>query len=476
MRVEKAGGRERAGTRQTAERRDGKHITRTAGSTKPELWFTYGADGQRTSKTVGDPLNGGFREWYVRDAQGNIMAMYKYANNGTSLKVTERPVYGSSRLGSYVRQMELVGEPAVHQWPYTQPMQAPLKRYELTDHLGNVNTVVTGRLLPMLGLGVQYQAEVVSATGYESFGFALPNRSFQSANYGWGYGGKFKDDEVNGSPGSSLDYGARMRDPRVGPWITTDPKVDKYPSFSPYIFAAANPIINIDPNGGENVVYIVLLNPSSTVIKKADAEYAAAITNARFQQLGLNTRVKVFEGQNSFDPRNLDKTDSYVMIGSKQGLLAATDKPGFEEVRRTDNMDAPTLETMGDGKVEESYRDGPGVFVEEKTFSEWSDILGAGKADLLSLVIAHGIGHNSGLLHSSSSDIMKDADGVSRMLRPGMPFGPRGQVAEGNPLYTSPGSFFEFGNNKDYRNKVEESFGTENAKDNYKANEETRGQ
>ena len=29
-----------------------KHITCTAGSTKPGLWFAYGADGQRISKTV----------------------------------------------------------------------------------------------------------------------------------------------------------------------------------------------------------------------------------------------------------------------------------------------------------------------------------------------------------------------------------------------------------------------------------------
>src|SRR5690606_21611178 len=49
-----------------------KRITRTPGSTKPELVFAYGAGGQRISKTVGDPLNGGFREYYIRDAQGNI--------------------------------------------------------------------------------------------------------------------------------------------------------------------------------------------------------------------------------------------------------------------------------------------------------------------------------------------------------------------------------------------------------------------
>lgn len=226
-----------------------KHITRTAGSTKPELWFTYGADGQRTSKTVGDPLNGGFREWYLRDAQGNVMAMYKYADNGTSLKVTERPIYGSKRIGTYVRQMELMGEPAVHQWPYTQPMQAPLKRYELTDHLGNVNTVVTGRLLPLLGPGVQYQAEVVSATGYEPFGSLLPGRNYSSANYRFGFNSQEKDDEIHGATGTSYDFGERMQDPRVGRWLSLDPKAVDLASWSPYHFGLNNPIIFIDPDG-----------------------------------------------------------------------------------------------------------------------------------------------------------------------------------------------------------------------------------
>ncbi len=224
-----------------------KHITRTTGSTKEELTFTYGADGQRTSKTVGDPLNGGYREYYLRDAQGNIMAMYKYADNGASLKVTERPVYGSSRLGSYTRQMELMGEPAIHQWPYIQPMQAPLKRYELTDHLGNVNTVVTGRLLPMLGLGVQYQAEVVSATGYESFGSLLPGRNWSSELAHFGFGGQLKDNEVYGHEGTSYTAEFWQYDPRVARRWNLDPMSRS--CESPYAAFSNNPIVLVDPNG-----------------------------------------------------------------------------------------------------------------------------------------------------------------------------------------------------------------------------------
>ncbi len=214
MRVEKAGGRERAGTRQTAERRDG-----------------------------------GYKEYYLRDAQGTIMATYKYADNGTSLKVTDRPVYGSSRIGSFTRQMELMGEPAMHQWPYTQPMQAPLKRYELTDHLGNVAAVVTGRLLPGNGSGASKQAELISAQGYEPFGSLLPGRNFSSDSYLFGFNGKPKDDEVYGSTGTSYDFGARLYDPRIGQWLSVDPAASKYADFSPYSAFIDNPIIFVVSDG-----------------------------------------------------------------------------------------------------------------------------------------------------------------------------------------------------------------------------------
>lgn len=304
-----------------------KHITRTAGSTKPELWFTYGADGQRTSKTVGDPLNGGFREWYLRDAQGNIMAMYKYADNGTSLKVTERPVYGSSRLGSYVRQMELVGEPAVHQWPYTQPMQAPLKRYELTDHLGNVNTVVTGRLLPMLGLGVQYQAEVVSAQTQEPYGALLPNRNWNSATYKFGFNGQLKDNEVYGAEGTSYTAEFWQYDPRTGRRWNLDPVPQI--GISDYAAFGLNPITNIDPNGA---YFFGLIGSTSEQRKSADgfaAKNNGEVINRTKKNIGVSFLAERGTGKDGV-PYGIQELQQFNKDGSSIPLegTIAEDKPG----------------------------------------------------------------------------------------------------------------------------------------------------
>jgi RHS repeat-associated protein len=44
-------------------------------------------------------------------------------------------------------------------------------------------------------------------------------------------------------------YGARYYDPGVSVWLSVDPLAHKYPSLSPYVYVANNPINAIDPDG-----------------------------------------------------------------------------------------------------------------------------------------------------------------------------------------------------------------------------------
>jgi hypothetical protein len=46
-----------------------------------------------------------------------------------------------------------------------------------------------------------------------------------------------------------LDYGARMRDPAMVPWMVPDPMAEMYYSTSPYMYCLGNPMNNIDPDG-----------------------------------------------------------------------------------------------------------------------------------------------------------------------------------------------------------------------------------
>ena len=69
------------------------------------------------------------------------------------------------------------------------------------------------------------------------------------------FNGMEKDDEVKGI-GNSLDFGARMYDPRIGRWLSLDPLAAKYPSLSPYNFVANTPLQAIDPDGRE-IVFLI---------------------------------------------------------------------------------------------------------------------------------------------------------------------------------------------------------------------------
>jgi hypothetical protein len=122
--------------------------------------------------------------------------------------------------------------------------------YELTDHLGNVCTVVTGRLLDGNGGGTLKQAELVSAQGYEPFGSLLPGRNYSSGSYRFSFNGQETDDEIFGSPGTSTSAEFWQYDTRTGRRWDIDP-VHK-PWQSSYSAFSGNPIRMIDPNGDDD--------------------------------------------------------------------------------------------------------------------------------------------------------------------------------------------------------------------------------
>ena len=81
---------------------------------------------------------------------------------------------------------------------------------------------------------------------YPNTQVALAKRD--EAAYTYGFNGYERDDEVKGS-GNSYDFGARIYDPRIGRFLSIDPKYKSYPYWSPYLFGANNPIRFIDIYG-----------------------------------------------------------------------------------------------------------------------------------------------------------------------------------------------------------------------------------
>ncbi|HLV41309.1 MAG TPA: RHS repeat-associated core domain-containing protein [Brumimicrobium sp.] len=99
-----------------------------------------------------------------------------------------------------------------------------------------------------------FQLHEISLNG-ELFDTLIVMKAFGGTGYRYGFNSMERDDEVKGQ-GNSYDFGARMYDPRVGRWLSVDPKAALLPSYSPYAYALNNPIIMIDPDGQYPIYFI----------------------------------------------------------------------------------------------------------------------------------------------------------------------------------------------------------------------------
>ena len=269
-----------------------RHIKRTTGSTKPDLEFVYGPMGNRIIKIVKPKDAGGNLEgqdqwtytYYLRDAQGNVMATYERSWNVVSAglqseeyyTLNEHHLYGSDRLGLQKYDQQL-SQTIVDYTGFTSdgyfnnPDYDPLnitlttsseihhidqgdKYYECKNHLGNVLVVISDRNLPVDagtdGYWEYFQADIVSYSDYYPFGSLQPRRHHQSPEYRYGFQGQEKDDEVKGT-GNSVNYKYRMHDPRLGRFFAVDPLTAKYPWYSPYQFSGNKVIQFVELEGLE---------------------------------------------------------------------------------------------------------------------------------------------------------------------------------------------------------------------------------
>ncbi len=233
-----------------------KAIVRRPGSSRDNLYFDYDAAGNRVAKHVYNSFNNWKSStFYLRDAQGNVLSVYDKRMGGTmmSYKQKEQHLYGSSRIGMALPELEMIGVIAP---PDTTKSYLGYKEYEMSNHLGNVLTVVSDKKIALDDNSDNvidyYLPDVINSTDYYAFGQQMYGRRF---NYGicrYGFNGKEKDDDVKGV-GNSLDFGARIYDTRLGRWLSLDPLQAKYPELSPYNFVANNPIIYVDPDGKDIV-------------------------------------------------------------------------------------------------------------------------------------------------------------------------------------------------------------------------------
>ncbi|PWV56687.1 RHS repeat-associated core domain-containing protein [Chitinophaga sp. S165] len=219
-------------------------ITKSDGSS---LEYRYDAAGNRVYKLY---TNGTIKEstWYVRDAQGNVLAVYGNKDNDSRIYWKEQHLYGSSRLGIWNTDTD-VTEPSTVRSDVNW-LKKGNKRYELTNHLGNVLATISDKAVDSVIGGVvdHYEAEILSAQDYYPFGMLQPDRQWSLGSYRYGFNGKENDNEVKGE-GNQQDFGARVYDGRLGKFLSMDPLTKTYPFYSPYLYAGNSPIRYIDVYG-----------------------------------------------------------------------------------------------------------------------------------------------------------------------------------------------------------------------------------
>jgi len=213
-----------------------------------DIEYRYDAGGNRTSKKVitsGDTT----KTFYVRDAQGNVLAVYEKINTA-AITWEEQHLYGSSRLGMWRWDTIIPTAPPIVQGgtPIYDSIIFGSRQYELSNHLQNILTTISDKKIGHNnGSNVvdYYVADVVSAQDYYPFGKIQPGRQYGVLGR-YTFNGKEYDKETK-----NQDYGMRIYNQDLGRFLSVDPITSEYPELTPYQFASNSPIEGIDWDGLE---------------------------------------------------------------------------------------------------------------------------------------------------------------------------------------------------------------------------------
>jgi len=209
-------------------------ITRTSGIIYPPLTtkirYKYDEAGNRTRKTMyqtqdefpspitSDDTPTGWTiildEYYARDATGKEIAIY------SSYTLQYWNVWSGGEITGRINYSESLG-----------------RNYYLKDHLGTIRVVL------------DEDKAILSANDLDMWGYYLQDRTYSTTNTKNKFTGKERDQE------SSYDYfGARYYNSRIGRWGQVESLLDKYISYSPYVYSLVNPIKILDINGKDVIV------------------------------------------------------------------------------------------------------------------------------------------------------------------------------------------------------------------------------
>ena len=276
-----------------------------------QIRYTYSADGEKLT-TKSYTLNS-----VVLVPQGTINPLPANASDYT--KITTDYIGNMIYQNGTLKQIQtpegyIQGTPKVYY-------------YYLKDHLSNVRVVLNSSVTTVekshyYPTGIRFYVESTSNSA------ALPFR----------YNGK-EFEKMNGL--NWYDYGARFYDPQIGRFHTQDRFAEKYVNFSPYQYAANNPLRFIDVNGDS-------ISASQSFIKnEKTSEAMKAILGSKAGYAYFSKyAAKVdklfgyeFKSDGEFSKNGIDLSFDVAQLGYKNGDTGAEksgDDSGFDISIRID--------------------------------------------------------------------------------------------------------------------------------------------
>ncbi len=251
-------------------------------------------------------------------------------------------------------------------------------------------------------------------------------------------------------------FGARYMDHELMTmWLSVDPMADKYPNLSPYAYCAWNPIKIVDPDGRDNVIYIVNLQGRKASV---DVNKIIKETNTRFEALGLETRAMLAPDGANFNPKYMDKTDSYALFGDAKSIKEFVKNNAPDQYGLYSRWLGGTLNP--EKSENNRIRKGDVIGIDITALESAAARINIEVPTMAAFLILHGAGHNAGMNHSNElpRDNKQDQFNAAIMMSGG---------AESWFKNRSIDSVLDKNNNGYYIERMKASFGNNKSTRNY---------
>ena len=209
-------------------------------------------------------------------------------------------------------------------------------------------------------------------------------------------------------------YGARYYDPKTAIWLSVDPNSENYPGWSPYAYAAQNPIVITDPDGRDWQISSVTINSKGR--KTYNVRFTAAVLNSSGKNINMNDLQSVIKQQveKSFTGRSYKskvKTIADIRVISDPSQRGANEHLFHLESIDVNNESLPIEHRMKALLYGEANKiGGMDIFLNPENVQ---DMMNGNN----NVTIPHEVGHTAGLYHPDVDESGEGSDEINKLKR-----------------------------------------------------------